>query len=286
MNKMSLNKDGPELPLLTAEQIIGVTGANLVTIISTAVRIINDTLLIRNYSFDKNHGYAIRKRIPFNPLINVQPENSAGYFTVILPLSFIFNFCSDFDEVITSRKHELYLHREVLDTDAVIINDYVPAGKINISKMVWYIPQIYPTTTGTFMLNERVLSLQTTDIAFREKNVKVITVIPGDNSFQATLSFAGGLKRTRFLICGFQFTPAGVQRDLTNFAIFNNPQTATENMVNVTDATTYIHSEPNPIGYTNNFTLHRDAKWYFDYMAARATLTTLTGDMDKSNCID
>lgn len=272
-----------KIPYLRDADFPGLTAANVLGSINAAIKKINAAVTTANEYFDKNRGFLTRKRIPFNPLLNVQPISNAGNFTVIIPLSFIFNFCSDFDELITSRKHDLYLQREVLDTDAILRNDGVDPGKVIISKMVWFMPQIYPTTTGALLLNERILSMTSTDIPYREKNVKVITVIPGDSSFQATLSFAGGIKRPRYLICGFQFTPAGVERDKINFAIFNNPLLATENMINVTDATIYIDSEPNPIGYTNDFTLHRDAKWYFDYKSARATLT---GDMDESNCID
>lgn len=283
IDKINLAIVAPDIPYLTDAEVIGIKTSEIIQTMYTAITKINSTIVNTDVFLTQNDGFIQRKRILFNPFIKVQPEGNSGYFSFRIPLDFIFSFCADFTEVIYYKKHELKLQREVTDLAALLRGNTIDAGKVSITNMKWYVPQIYPSLNAQLVLNNKILSMPYTDIAYREKSIQTFTVTPGTKNFSASLSYTGGIKKPRFIIAGFQYLPIGVSQDLLNTAIFNNPKYDTNKMINVVDAVLYVDSSQNTLGYNNDFTLHRDSKWYNDYKNARAVLT---GDFDETNCVD
>lgn len=272
----------PIIPYLTDAEVVSINAADVKAAVNNAIKKFTKYTIRTDAYLSKNEGFLARKTIVFNPFTNVQSADNSGYFSFRIPLDFLFSFCADFTEVIYYKKHELKLQREVSDLAAIFRGETVDAGKITISSMKWYVPQVYPSLNAQLHLNNRILSMPYTDIAYREKSIQTFTVTPGSTRFSASLSYTGGLKKPRFIIAAFQYFPLGKSVDLLNSAIFNCPQYDTSKMIDVSDAVIYVDSSQNTIGYNNDFKLHHDAKWYNDYKNARVVLT---GEFDESNCI-
>jgi len=63
-----------------------------------AIRSINDTIVSKTHFTERyNKGFAERKNLLFNQTV---PDANAGRFLFRIPLSFIFNFCEDYDKVV------------------------------------------------------------------------------------------------------------------------------------------------------------------------------------------
>ena len=86
---------------------------------------------------DHNAGFKIRHDYIIN---NSRPR---GSFSFKIPLKHIFGFCEDYDKVVYGLKHALTLTRND-DNDAIFRANAADAGKITLSKISWFMPQVMP----------------------------------------------------------------------------------------------------------------------------------------------
>lgn len=276
--------NAPAIPKIPDAQIQNATTATLRQAISYTVVLINKTLINYDPFLTKNEGFLARKKTLFNPFTKVTPAANAGMFSFRIPLNFIFNFCSDYEKVMFNCKHQLELHRDSIDGTALFRHRYVDPGKVIITSMKWYIPQVCPSNAALATLYNKIITDEYTSIAFRRKHIIADAVQPNITVYPMQLTFSGGFGTPRFIVVGFQFVPDGTTPDLFNNSIFNCPTFDSDNMINVSSAVLYLNGTPFiQNDYHNDFRSHKDARWYNDFKNVRAALT---GDLDDSTCVD
>ena len=85
----------------------------------------------------QNVGWNVRKLYIIN---NSDPK---GTFSFRIPLKHLFGFCEDYDKVVYGLKHGLILTRNN-DENAVFRANGVDPGKITLSKISWFMPDVIP----------------------------------------------------------------------------------------------------------------------------------------------
>ena len=85
-----------------------------------------------------NLGFTIRQKL-------LHSDNGDGKFTAIVPLSHIFGFALDVRKVFYGVKHELELHRCQTDDEAIHRDAAVDAGKITLTKLSLWMPEVVPS---------------------------------------------------------------------------------------------------------------------------------------------
>lgn len=71
-----------------------------------------------------------------------------------IPLTHIFGFVKCYNKIIYRRKHALSLYRTSNNKNAIFLKDSSKfKAKLTISKLLWLIPKIIPTSEG-YALNE------------------------------------------------------------------------------------------------------------------------------------
>jgi len=134
--------DGPAIEVPTG--ILTGTSDALRYHVNDVIRWINNTIVTkRKFVKRYNTGLAERHNFLFNQTGNLIPDTNAGRFSFRIPLSFIFNFCEDYDKVIFNSKHEISFTTQedkfaiTRDHDAADDADH-DAGKINLEKIKLY----------------------------------------------------------------------------------------------------------------------------------------------------
>ena len=84
-----------------------------------------------------NIGFVVRKDYI------IKNSNPKGSFSFRIPLKHIFGFCEDYDKVVYGLKHTLTLTRND-NNDAIFRDGGVDAGKIELSKISWFMPHVTP----------------------------------------------------------------------------------------------------------------------------------------------
>ena len=154
---------------------------------------------------------------------NVVPK---GSFSFKIPLKHIFGFCEDYDKVVYGFKHALILTRNN-DHDAIFISDAVdvggnrlyPNGKITLSKISWFMPDVIPADKDKMELYKIIERKEKIPVGYRMIQCTNAS-IPQTNSFSWRLSVKSSPEVPRFIIVGFQTDGSGEQE--RNPSIFNN----------------------------------------------------------------
>ena len=107
----------------------------------------------------QNVGWNIRKQYIIN---NPIPK---GSFSFKIPLKHIFGFCEDYDKVVYGFKHALILTRN--DDHDAIFRDGGDAGKIMLSKVSWFMPDVVPDLDNLNTLNKIIESKKTLSVGYR-----------------------------------------------------------------------------------------------------------------------
>ena len=154
----------------------------------------------------------------------IRNSDPRGTFSFKIPLKHIFGFCEDYDKVVYGLKHNLTLTRND-DNDAIFraANDAagnaVANGKINLSKISWFMPHVTPADKDKMELNKIIERKEKIPVGYRMIQCDSAT-IPQATSFSWSLSVKSSPEVPRFIIVGFQTNKSGDQ--LTNPSIFNN----------------------------------------------------------------
>ena len=146
---------------------------------------------------------------------NVKPNNS---FSFKIPLKHIFGFCEDYDKVVYGFKHALILTRND-DHEAIFRDGSVDAGKITLSKVSWFMPDVMPAIKDVIELYKIIERKEKIPVGYRMIQ-STNASIPQTNSFSWRLSVKSSPEVPRFIIVGFQTDRSGEQD--RNPSIFDN----------------------------------------------------------------
>ena len=123
-----------------------------------------------------NTGFAIRQAYL------IQKPTTKGTFSFIVPLSHIFGFCEDYDKIVYGVKHTLTLVRKS-DDDAIFrargaddAATLAAAGKVDVSKISWFMPHVTPSDMERMELYKTIESKASIPVAYRARQCDTITV--------------------------------------------------------------------------------------------------------------
>ena len=141
--------------------------------VNDVIRSINDTIVAKTRFTERyNKGFAERKNFLFNQMV---PDANAGRFSFRIPLSFIFNFCEDYDKVIFNCKHEISFTRQE-DKYAIFRDRYTAAGKINLEKIKLYMLVVTPAGLFKEELTNIVRNMEVVPMSFRGKKIETFVI--------------------------------------------------------------------------------------------------------------
>ena len=132
-----------------------------------------------------------------------------GSFSFKIPLKHIFGFCNDYDKVVHGFKHALTLTRND-DHDAIFRADAVDAGKIILSKVSWFMPNVLPAFEAKKKLYEIIGRKEKLSVGYRMLQCTKAS-IPPTTSFSWRLSVKSSPEVPCFIIVGFQTDRTGEQ---------------------------------------------------------------------------
>ena len=161
----------------------------------------------------QNLGWNIRRRHIINN--NVDPK---GSFSFKIPLKHIFGFCEDYDKVVYGFKHTIILTGNN-DHEAIFRDVGVDAGKISLSKVSWFMPDVIPADKDKMELYKIIERKEKIPVGYRMIQ-STNASIPQTNSFSWRVSVKSSPEVPRFIIVGFQ-TDRTVEQD-RNPSIFDH----------------------------------------------------------------
>ena len=190
-----------------------------------------------------NQGFATRKGFLFS-------SNPRGCFEFHIPLTHIFGF-AEYKKIIWGLKHTLTLTRGS-NAQALFHNNAAADGKVDITDISWYMPQIQMTPeylTGMRTLIEQKITLP---LAFRARTSEQ-TILTQTLNYTWRLSVIAGVEKPRWIIIGFQTSRIDTQ--LQNPAVFDH--------LNLRNAYITLNSERYPmLDIKTNFAKNEFMKLY------------------------
>ena len=150
-----------------------------------------------------------------------------GSFSFRIPLKHIFGFCGDYDKVVHGLKHNLTLTRND-DNDAIFKtdatdgggNDTVVNGKVELSKISWFMPHVTPADKDKLERYKIIERKEKIPVGYRMIQCDSASIPQNSTSFSWRLSVKSSPEVPRFIIVGFQSGKSGNQKQ--NPSIFNN----------------------------------------------------------------
>ena len=166
-------------------------------------------VLADNVGFKIRHDYIIT---------NSRPRGSFSFRT---PLKHIFRFCGDYDKVVYGLKHNLTLTRND-DNEAIYRGAGNPlvAGKIVLSKISWFMPQVTPADKDKMELFKIIERKEKIPVGYRMIQCDSASIPQNVTSFSWRLSVKSSPEVPRFIIVAFQSGKSNNQ--LQNPSIFDN----------------------------------------------------------------
>ena len=161
----------------------------------------------------QNTGWNVKRKYIIND--DVVPK---GSFSFKIPLKHIFGFCEDYDKVVYGFKHTIILTRND-DNDAIFRDGGVDAGKITMSKVSWFMPDVIPADKDKMELYKIIERKEKIPVGYRMIQ-STNTSIPQTNSFSWRFSVKSSPEVPHFIIVGFQTDRTGEQD--RNPSIFDN----------------------------------------------------------------
>jgi len=155
-----------------------------------------------NNGFLIRHGYIIQ---------NPDPK---GTFSFRVPLKHIFGFSDDYEKVVYGFKHQLTLVRKN-DNDAIFRAAATDAGKVDLSKLSWYMPHVLPNDQEKLTLYKTIESKSSLPVGYRMVQCDSISV-PQTRNFTWRLSVKSAQEKPRWIIVAFQTDKPGNQQHLTH----------------------------------------------------------------------
>ena len=159
-----------------------------------------------------NTGFIIRRDYI------IRNANPKGSFSFKIPSKHIFGFCEDYDKVVYGLKHTLTLTRND-NSDAIFKADAAADGKIELSKISWFMPHVTPADKDKMELYKIIERKEKLPVGYRMIQCDN-AAIPETTSFSCRLSVKSSPEVPRFIIVGLQTNKSGKQA--TNPSIFDN----------------------------------------------------------------
>jgi len=251
--------------------------------VNDVIRIVNNTTVMKRHFLERyNTGFAERKNFLFNQTDNLIPNENAGRFSFRIPLSFVFNFCGEYDKLIFNCKHEISFTRQK-DKYAIFRDNYTAAGKIRLDKIKLYMPVVTPTSVCKEDLTSIIKNMEDVPMAFRSKKIETFVIPPSLETFSVRLIFGDGIDKPRFIVIAVQAKPNNTADDQYNTSIFNVPTDDLTHQINVKKITTTFNDKIITTDYVNNFARNEAARWYNDFKNFRKSYY---GDMMEDNVVD
>ena len=108
-----------------------------------------DTPITHNNVANKNDNLGFKKRFKY---IIQEPTNS-GKFSFKIPLKHFLGFCEDYKKVLYGMQQRLTLTR-IGNSDNAIFRDGGVAGKVNLTKISWFMPHVIPSDAYRLQLDK------------------------------------------------------------------------------------------------------------------------------------
>ena len=195
----------------------------------------------------QNVGWNVRKLYIIN---NCDPK---GTFSFRIPLKHLFGFCEDYDKVVYRLKHGLILTRNN-DENAVFRANGVDNGKITLSKISWFMPDVTPADKDKMELYKIIERKAKLSVGYRMIQCTNAS-IPQSTSFSWRLSVKSSPEVPRFIIVGFQTDTSNNQEQ--NPSTFDN--------VNIRNIYAMLNSNRYPtLNYNLSFPAQKFSRAYGD----------------------
>ena len=104
-------------------------------------------------------------------------------------------------------KHSLTLVRKT-DDDEIFRGAAAGAGKVSLDKMSWFMPHVIPADAEKCSIYKTIESKVKLPVAYRTRQCDMLSA-PESTSFTWRLSVKRSLKKSRFIIVGFQTAKDG-----------------------------------------------------------------------------
>ena len=144
----------------------------------------------------QNTGWNVRKQY------NINTSDPKGTFSFRIPLKHLFGFCVDYDKIVYGFKHGLILTRNN-DENAIFRANGVDDGKITLSKIFWFMPDVIPADKDKMELYKIIERKETLSVGHRMIQSDNAS-IPQSTSFSWRLDVKSSPEVPRFIIVGLQ----------------------------------------------------------------------------------
>lgn len=173
---------------------------------------VKDTTNANLDQFPNNSGFKERQNYI------IKSPTPKGSFSFCVPLKHIFGFAEDYEKIIYGFKHTITLVRKG-DDDAILHKAGVDDGKVNLTKISWFIPHVDPGLSEKNQLYKVIEDKSELKVGYRVRQCDTITV-PQSTSFSWRLSVKSSPEKPRWIIVGLQFDENVGQ--ITNASLFNH----------------------------------------------------------------
>ena len=162
---------------------------------------------------DANTGWKKRK----DYMLSSDPR---GHFSFAINLSHIFGFTEDYDKAVFGLRHSLQLCRKASSNDGIFraADGGLVDGKINITRVIWWMPRILPSEFEAYRLAKMLEKGNILQVGFRGRDCDFVGIPVGSSSH--TWNLGVKTERPRFIVVGLQTTKSDNQQ--TNPALFNH----------------------------------------------------------------
>ena len=202
----------------------------------------------------------------------INNSDPKGTFSFRIPLKHTFGFCVDYGKVVYRLKHGLILTRKGTE-DAIFRPDNVDSGKITLSKISWFMPDVTPADEDQMELYKIIERKEKLPVGYRMIQCDNAS-IPQTTSFSWRLSVKSSPEVPRFIIVGFQTDKSDNQVETPS--IFDN--------VNVKNIYAMLNSNKYPkLDYNFSFKANQFSRAYGDAAEFRSKFFNMDELISNSN---
>ena len=142
-----------------------------------------------------------------------------GTFAFGIDMEHVFGFAEDYNKVVYGFRHTLTMVRKASNDDAIFRAAGVDAGKVEITKITWWMPRVQPSDAEKYKLYKSIESKVTLDAAFRMRQCATVD-LNAVSSFTWGLGVRSAPEKPRYLIIGLQTNKKNNQEH--NAALFDH----------------------------------------------------------------
>ena len=125
---------------------------------------------------DANQGFNLRQEYI------IKSPNDNGKFSFKIPLKHFLGFCEDYRKVLYGMQQKLTLTR-TSDNNAIFRANAVNAGKINLTRIRWFMPHVIPSDMYRLQLDKVMEKKEKIPVGYRMLQCDSTQVPAGNTSF-------------------------------------------------------------------------------------------------------